>query len=561
MAKRDLDELRIGDGAETSRNRGASEALPSLPRTARGSARWRTILARAAAPVLAAFALGVVLFGSNRDTDYELQLISADAAQPGQDLPMRALLYEKLRSIEGPQLGARVLDVQLEDRSGVARARAKLTPSRGGLGDIEGSLHIPADLHGEYQLRASVQVDTIRVEVEKPLTVGKPTQLPVSGRPLRALQQFSEGPLQAEPGELPADALRVRVGGGACVPEEECRIYVYVGSRSVRVWVEGNSAVTPQGAAAQPPNPGAALPIANIERDSLVQALSIVTHGPEAQLWLRASRIIGGAQVGRRSVRLPIALGASALRLKSPVVLEGHPLSFQLLGGDGGCILDLFRDEEWIRTTSAPSCTQPQPLAALPPGVYRLQGRRDPFSSATAGVAIAQVVGRNDGSFELEVELANRVLHLEPNPLAYAKLARAADTDFVPGARRVTDPVPFDDDFGYFAAILESGIIELPRAASGYAAMLERLSQTQAQLRSLSILALVLGAISLALAVGRSGLRAVAQADAILRDAGHTGPVRRRARARSMLSLALSVLSLMLVFVVLGAYVVARGGP
>jgi hypothetical protein len=560
MAKRDLDELRIGDGSGTASNAGDADRSPALTRTVRGSARWRTILARGTAPVLAAFALGVVLFGSNRDTDYELQLISPEGAKPGEDLPMRALLYENLRSIEGPRLAAREIAVQLEDRSGVARARGKLTPSRGGLGDTEGSLHIPSDLHGEYRLRASVQVDTVRVEVERPLAVGNAARYPVSGRPLRALQQFSEGPLQAEPGALPPNALHVRIGGGACVPEEECPIFVYVGTPSVRVWVEGNSTVTPQGAAAQPPDPRA---IAHNDSNPVVQALSIVTHGPEAQLWLRASRMNDGVQVGRRSVRLPVALGASALRLKTPAVLEGQALSYQLVGGDGGCIIDVFRDGQWLRTTSAPSCTEPQPIAALPPGVYRIQGRRDPFSSATAGVAIAEVVARNDFSFELGASLAAEVLEIEPDPFMRDLVLAAAQSELrtVKGMQvRDSDPVP-DERFGYFAALLESGVIELPRAISGYTSTLERLSKSQAQLRSMSILALVLGAISLALAVGRSGLRAAARADEILLDAGHSGPVRRRARARSMLSLALSVLSLMLVFVVLGAYVVARGGP
>jgi hypothetical protein len=547
VAKRDLDELRIGSEPESPSDAGISETLPPLSRTVRGSERWRTIMARGTAPMLAWFALGLVVFGSPRDADYDLQLIAAESAQPNENLPMRALLYENLRSVEGPQLAARALDVQLEDRSGVVRARGKLAPARAGYSDLEGSLQIPADLRGDYRLHAIAQRDTVRVEVERPLKIGEAARYSVEGRPLRALQQFSEGPLQPEPGQIAPDVLRVRVGGGVCVPEEECRIFVHVGSPGANVWIEGNSTVTPL----QGPAPPTA------ETTEGVVALSIITHGPEAQLWLRASR--AGTQVAHRSVRLPVALGAVALRLKAAVVREGKPLSVELLGGEGGCIIDVFRDGQWVRTTSAPSCTHPQPIAALPPGVYRVQARRDPFSSATAGVAIAQVVSRSDHAFQSKTSLAVQAVSIDGDRLAKDTLKRAGEVDPALG-HDDSDPVQ-SAEFSYFAAILESGVIELPRAESGYAATLGRLAKTQAQLKWLSILALVLGAISLALAVGRSGLKAAARADAILLEAGQTGPVRRRARARSMLSLALSVFSLMLVFVVLGAYVVARGGP
>lgn len=538
MAKRDFDELGIGDGPETLSDAGISEAQSPLSRTVRGSGRWRTIMARSTAPVLAWFALGIVLFGSQRDTDYDLQLTAADAAYPGDELPMRALVYENLRSVEGPRLSARTVDVQLEDRSGQVRARSQLAPARTGHSDIEGSLRIPAGLHGDFRLHAITQIDTVRVEVARPLTIGTASRFDVQSRPLRALQQFAEGPLQPETGAVAPDLLRTRVAGGACVPEEECKIFVHVGTPAASVWVEGNSSVTPQAAAAQvsDPSPG-------------VHALSVVTHGPEAQLWLRASR--AGAQVAHRSVRLPVALGASQLRLKAAVVSAGQPLSLELLGGDGGCIVDVFRDGRWIRTASARSCTQPLPIAALAAGVYRVQARRDPFASTTAGVALAYVLAPSETKAAALRELARVVAAADPTD-RFAKSTLIADE-----AALQLDAA----GFGYLAAALESGVIELPRAVSGYAATLARLAHAQAQLRWLSILALVLGALSLALAVGRSGLKAAARADAILLDAGHSGPVRRRARARSMLSLALSVLSLMLVFVVLGAYVVARGGP
>jgi hypothetical protein len=539
VAKRDLDELRIGDGSEHPRAEDGSDLLLPLSRTVRRNVQWRTIISRGTAPVLAWFALGLVLFGTQRDSDYDLQLTVAEAAQPGEVLPMRALLYEKLRSVEGPQLSARALDVQLEDRSGQIHARSRLLPARAGHADIEGSLQIPGSARGEYRLRARTAIDSVRVEVERTLRIGEPARYPVQGRPLRALQQFSEGPLQPEPSAIAPDVLRARVAGGACVPEEECQVFVHVGAPAASVWIEGNSTLTPHAATA-------------VEDASGIRAFSFVTHGPEAQLWLRANR--DGAQVAHRSVRLPIALAASQLRLRAAVVAPDEPLQIELLGGEGGCIVDAFSDDgHWLRTGSAPSCTQaqPPPFAALPAGVYRLQARRDPYASSTAGVALAYVLAPAETRAGALRELARRVATLDPTD-RYAQHVLTADESVLQ-----LDAA----SFGYLAAVLEAGVIELPRPVSGYAATLVRLAHAQAQLRWLSIVALVLGAISLALAVGRSGLRAAARADAIRLDAGQTGPMRRRARARSMLSLALSVLSLMLVFVVLGAYVVARGGP
>jgi hypothetical protein len=146
-------------------------------------------------------------------------------------------------------------------------------------------------------------------------------------------------------------------------------------------------------------------------------------------------------------------------------------------------------------------------------------------------------------------ELARRVLALE------------ADDRFAQACSSAAEPPLSAAAVGYLAAALESGVIAMPRAVSGYSAALERVADTQSKLRWLSIAALALGGLSLALSVGRSGLRATARADAIRVDAGQDRSARRRARRRALMTLVLSVMSLMLVFVVLGAYVVARSSP
>jgi hypothetical protein len=535
VTKRDLDELRVGAAPDAS-HRGEAE---SLPRSVRGFRQWRVILLRAIAPVLAWFALGLVLFGTQRDTDYDLQLIVASAVQAGEVLPMRALLYENLRGLEGPRLIARDLTVRLSDPRGRVYASTRLRPAHAGYSDIEGSLRVPPNLIGVFRLQASATLDSLRVEAETLVHVGEVERESVVGRPLRALQQFSEGPLQAEAGAIAPSSLRVRVAGGACVPEEECRLFVHVGTPAAAVWIEGNSTLTPSAAAAQP----------SAETSGIVQ-LSVVTHGPEAQLWLRVDR--GGARVARRSVRLPVALGAARLRLSDTLWRAPALPELALLGGEGGCIVDVFRDGAWLRTGSAASCSHERrpPFAALPAGVYRIQARRDPFASSSSGTALAYVLASGETKSQALRELARRAIESEPGD-RFAQDCLEIDLAAQPDAA----------SFGYLAAVLEAGVIELPRAVSGYAATLERLARTQVKLRWLSIVALALGAVSLALSVGRSGLRAAAQADAILLDAGQSGAVRRRARVRTMLSLALSVLSLLLVFLVLGAYVVVRSAP
>jgi hypothetical protein len=489
--------------------------------------------------VLAWFALGVVLFGTQRDTDYDLQLIVSGAVQAGELLPMRALLYENLRGLEGPRLIARDLTVQLSDPRGRIYASTLLSAARAGYSDLEGALRIPPNLVGVFRLQASAELDSLRVEVATQVRVGEVERAGVLGRPLRALQQFSEGPVQAEAGALAPSMLRVRVAGGACVPEEECRLLVHVGEPAAAIWIEANSTLTPSTAAAQP-----------AAETTGVVPLSVVTHGPEAQLWLRADR--AGVRVAHRSVRLPVALGAARLRLSDTLWRAPALPELALLGGEGGCILDVFRDGAWLRTGSATSCSheRPPPFAALPAGVYRIQARRDPFASSSSGVALAYVLARGESKSQALRELARRAIESDPGD-RFAQACLEIDEAAQPDAA----------SFGYLAAVLEAGVIELPRAVSGYAATLDRLARTQAKLRWLSIVALALGAVSLALSVGRSGLRAAAQADAILLDAGQSGAGRRRARIRTMLSLAFSLLSLILVFVVLGAYVVVRSAP
>jgi hypothetical protein len=537
LTKRDLDELRIG-GSEQER-RGAPLLEPSgrLPRTIRGSLLSLLHALRWLAPMFAAIALALVTLGQPDDLDYDLQLIAPPAAPAGELLPLRALLYTNLRGVEGPRLSARAVRLERRDRRKRVLASTQLVPSRAGQSDMEGSLAIPAGSTVRLWLAARVQIEDVPLSLETPIAIGQLPGMVAEGRPLRALQQFSAGPIGAEPQQIAPDRLEVRVAGGACVPEEQCLLFVHVGTPAAAVWVEANSTVTPAASAARPGS-----------ETSAVATLSVVTHGPEAQLWLRASR--AGELVARRSVRLPVALGAG--RLIAERVLSRAPAlpRVALLGGEGGCILDAFRDEAWVRTGSASRCTHPiaLPFAPLTAGTYRLQARRDPFSSSSAGVAVVHVLAAGEVASDALHSLARAASTLEPSD-RFAQSCLAGEVE------------PDDASLGYLAALLESGLIAQPHARSGYSSSLQRLARSQARLRGLSIAALVLGCVSLVLAVGRSGLLASARAEQILNDAGQLAALSRRARMRGAFTVALSVLSLVLVFVVLGAYVLARTAP
>jgi hypothetical protein len=105
--------------------------------------------------------------------------------------------------------------------------------------------------------------------------------------------------------------------------------------------------------------------------------------------------------------------------------------------------------------------------------------------------------------------------------------------------------------------VLEAGLWPLPPVVTGYADAVARTRERQAYMRTLALLALTLGGASLALSIGRTGVTAGLRASQLLAD--DPGQL-RRARLRSFALVAASVGSLVLVFVVLALYVLARGG-
>jgi hypothetical protein len=408
------------------------------------------------------------------------------------------------------------------------------------MADDEGELSIPNIDGAIVTLRARTRVGDRTVRAKAQLHVDS-AALPraLEGRSLRALQQFSEGAIVSEPNEVAPSSLRVRIAGGACVPELPCRAFVHVGEPAATIRIEPNSAVT-----VRPLTAAAA--ISGRRETSGVVELAFVTHGPEAELWLIAER--EGRKVARRSVRLPIAMAALQVETSALRYGAGEAPMLRVAGSEEGCIVDAFADGRWERTGSLAHCDREAalPFSPLPLGLHRLQVRRDPFSAETCGVAVIVLGGSASQADSLR---------------RLALAARSVDADDPVVRSALEQPGSIDRaSAGYLAALLENGIATLPRAVTGYSDALAEQQRRQARLRNLSLVALALGAFALVLSVGRRGLTAGARAREFLARESTDPYFARRARWRSRAIVAASVSSLALVFVVIASYVLARGG-
>jgi hypothetical protein len=442
-------------------------------------------------------------------------------------------------------LRAQPIDVSLESASGQRLAHVELEPSRAGIHDSAGELTLPNLEGATWTLDARTRVGDrpVSAKARVHVTATSPPRA-LEERSLRVLQQFSEGPIVAAPNEVAPSSLRVRIAGGACVPELPCHAFVHVGEPAARIRIESNSAVSE---IASPPSAAAAIsgdvPIPATTTG--VVELSFVTHGPEAELWLTAER--DGRKVARRAVRLPIAMAALHLETSALMYGPSEVPRLRVPGSDEGCIVDAFADGQWERTGSLARCDRDTALPfALPPGMHRLQVRRDPFSSDTCGVALIILRGAESQTDALSA-LALAARALDPDdPIVRAAIDRPASIDRASA--------------GYLAALLERGIATLPAPVTGYADELAEQQRRQARLRNLSLFALALGALALVLSVGRRGLSAGARAREFLARESLDPNFTRRALWRSRAIVAASVSSLALVFAVIALYVLARGG-
>jgi hypothetical protein len=494
----------------------------------------RLTIVRYAAPAFAALALLMVMAGDVADLNDDLHIfVPGELARSATQLPVRALRYTKLLDSQGPTLAAERIALQL--RSSAGTRAGTLEPGPDGLLGLETNVALPELLAGEWiELIATSSsarpplTARASIHVQEALDVVRPL-----GRAARGLQQFSPGPVRTEPGALAPDALAVRVRGGACVPEQRCRIVVWVGAPAASIRVQSNSTLTPLSAAET-----------HAAETSGVVAFDVVTHGPEAELWLVAER--AGQPVARRAVRLPIAMGGLNVEANRLVVEQTNELRVRSESVAQSCIVDAFRDGHWRATGTLRTCAT---LSALPfgldSGLWRLQLRRDALSGEP--VAVASFYRRSPGERDEQVAAA----------WARAALQSEPDDRFVRGCAAQPALCVEPSALEYLAATQEAGILPPPEAVTAYATRQQHAREQRARLRWLALCALGLGAIGLALSVSRSGLRAGVRASQLFsEDPGSA----RRARVRSVVMSAASALSLLLVFAVLALYVLARGG-
>jgi hypothetical protein len=508
------------------------------PRTA-ALARNAGIFVRILVPAGAALALVAVLTGRDLEVEGDLHLVAPDRIVSGETMPVRAQLYAHLRRPEGAELLAAKTAVELRVGGRVA-ARGTLRPSHAR--SLDGMLALPPGLRGRAVIAAEAQLDGELVRSERAIELtgsGAAFAPALRPRPLRALQRFAPGPVQRRSSEAePPSSLTLQIEGGACVPERRCSALVHVGAPAASVRVLASASVMPDARSAAPSQP-----------TSGVVALRFVTHGPEAELRIAAER--AGVQVAARSFRLPVALGADAL-LELPRVLPAPAAPRAgLQQEEHGCIVDAFLAGRWLRTGALRDCRggEALPFGVLQAGLWRLQLRRDPFTSD--GAAVATLYARAPGESDAGVleRLAHAAIERDPDD-ALARAVReqpqAHVADFAGSAR-------------YLLALLDAGVLALPEPASGHPRALAQLEATRSRARKFALFALALCALTLGLHVAQRGLSAADEASRLMAAAGEEAGRLDRQRLRMTLRVLATVSSLLLAFAAIAAYVIARG--
>ena len=510
---------------------------PNSPGLGARIARRSELTALIVVPASAALALLAIATESAHRVDSELRVTAPVQALEGGVVPIRAQLYADLGRPEGARLVHARVDVELRNEHGDAIVSGQLRPSYAHT--LDGVLALPPSVTGPLSLRARARLGSRSPRAEREIAVGSvAAPSAFHTRLLPPLQRLSTLPVRVEFGDAIApDALDVRVAQGACVPEQPCELFVYVGSPAASIRLEGTASVTPDTASARP-SPST----------SNVVALRVTTHGPEAQLTVLAER--AGAVVARRRVRLPVALGASVL-VPPPRVLVAPALpSLALRGDERGCIVDAFRELRWLRTGSLRACggQESLPFPALSPGLWQLQVRRDPFESESAAVFAIYLRAPSESRPQALARIAGAALERDPGD-RLARLAASAPETYLANFEAVA---------GYLLASLEASIIELPAAASGYPAALEAARADRARLRGLCLWVLLLCALTLGLVVVQRGLQAAAIASRVMRTAGEAPAALERQRTRMVLRVLAVVTSVLLAFAAIALYIVVR---
>jgi hypothetical protein len=522
---------------------GMSRGVPAEPRP-RFAALYGAFerlgrLARVAATIVlpagAAIAVLAVATDSSRQIDIELHLIAPDQARPGEALPIRALLFRGLRRPEGAELARGDVEIALRARDRRVIARTRLSPSFAQ--SLEGALRLPASFRGSARIEARAQSNGETAYAERWLWIdpGAPG-LAWHARDLAPLQSFAAAPVRVEAGQIAPAALDARVAQGACVPEQTCELLVHVGEPAAALRALASASAVPDAHSAQP-SPAT----------SGVVRVRVTTHGPEAQMTLRAER--AGDLVATRALRLPVALGMAALRAPPRVLDAPARPRIGLASDERGCIADAFLEQRWLHSAALRACRDESLPFELAPGLWRLQLRRDPFASESASAFAVYVRGAGEDGASVLRRIAAAALQRDPHDAlaqAVAKDPSAFGAELEPTA-------------AYLLAVLDAGVIALPPPVSSYPRAVARALLERERLRALSVLVLAACAVALGLLVLQRGLRAAAEASRVMEAAGEEPRRLERQRARMALHVLATVTSLLLAFVAIAVYMIVRG--
>jgi hypothetical protein len=493
------------------------------------------LLVRVGAPLAVAALFGGVLLLSAARPDRDLQLIALSQVRPGEPMAIRAFLFEGLHRPQGPSLASAEVELRLADRQGRTIARGRLEPSL--VAGMEGTLGVPEGVSGPHLLHAEVVEGAHATRAYVPLEIAEGAPgIVLRGRLASPLQQYELFGVVLD-GAAPApDPFEVRVVGGACVPEEPCRLLVRVGEPAAAVGRPPTAAVEVLGDASPE------------ERAGLV-VLDVVVHGPEAEVQLVATR--EGAPVARRTVRLPIAQAAPTLvvdpvwasapaspRLRVGGVAPGKPI-----------IVDAMREGRWTYTGSTrvgPDGHVPWPLEPLGEGVWRIQVRTDPYGTGSAAARVLPVVAPARGPEGAVRAMARRSVALDlDDALAARVLGEGLDASLTA-----------EEHVVYMAALQELRLAVQPAALSGY------VQQTVGAEASIEAWRWVgaAGVLFVGIAVGAyllwRGLRASAQAGRLVGDDDGAPPT---PAWRPVLVVAAVATAFALIFAAIALFILTRG--
>ncbi|MGE0787736.1 MAG: hypothetical protein AB7S26_18820 [Sandaracinaceae bacterium] len=469
------------------------------------AAEWVVRLGLPLAVMLVIFA---VFLGEELAITHEVSLVAPRGAAPGDTLPVRAIVFQDIDRPLGASIADVPVDVGLFDAEGRALVERRL--DRSALGGAEGDVLIPSDARGTLELRAFARDPegqplasaASRVELST-----SPPAAAVHGRLAGALQRLSLGPLEILEGGLPTDLRDARVVGAACAPEAPCTILVEAPAPGAAVAIERSPSVEPVG------EPGA-------ERAGVV-GLEVVTHGPEANAVLTASR--ASAVVARRPIQVATALATPGVSIPRRLLRAGDPVELEVHLLDAHtAIVDAYLDDRWLHTaTVAIDDDAPERLPfALAPGEWTLEVRGDPFSDE------------------------------------YAAVQRIAIG--ITPSLEAAPPGDDEDRFAWIAADHEVRVHDLPDPARGYERDAAELAQRQRLLRMSALAAIVLGLLVVVVVFVRRGVDATIEAQRVMEATEDPELNSARHRRRAWLSALALIATVVLAFVGAAALVIAR---